>query len=87
MESDTTIRRIKNSGAHANNESRSSHGGNGYRGEPKKKPEVNLFLLREALGASLVFVFILVLWALVQLSLQQLVVGKSTGEFNAVRAR
>ena len=92
MESDTTIRRLKglgtpNSVSQVNNVSRSSHGGNGYNSDPKKKPEVNLFLLREGVGASLVLVFILVLWVLVHLSLQQLVIGKSTGEFNAVRAR
>ncbi|XP_056444517.1 endoplasmic reticulum metallopeptidase 1 [Gadus chalcogrammus] len=92
MESDTTIRRLKglgtpNSVSQVNNVSRSSHGGNGYNSDPKKKPEVNLFLLREGVGASLVFVFILVLWVLVHLSLQQLVIGKSSGEFNAVRAR
>ncbi|KAK0133178.1 Endoplasmic reticulum metallopeptidase 1 [Merluccius polli] len=55
----------------------------------KKKPEVSALLppLREELAASSVCVFLLALWALVHLSLQQLVVGRSTGEFNAVRAR
>ncbi|KAM4634232.1 endoplasmic reticulum metallopeptidase 1 [Polymixia lowei] len=92
MESDTTIRRIKaigtqNSVLRGNNDSWSQYGDNGYSGDPKKKPEVSLHSLREGVAASLVFVFILVLWGLVHLSLQQLVIGKSTGEFNAVRAR
>lgn len=92
MESDTTVRRIKPFGiqhyAAVNNDgSRDRCGDNGYSGDPKRKPEVSLYLLREGLAASLVSVFILVLWGLVHLSLQQLVIGKPTGEFNAVRAR
>lgn len=92
MESDTTIRRIKPLGtpsyvAQDNDGSRDRCEDNGYGGDPKRKPEVSLYLLREGLAASLVSVFILVLWGLVHLSLQQLVIGKPTGEFNAVRAR
>lgn len=92
MESDTAVRRIKSSGtqnyvAQDNDGSRGRCGNNGYNGDPKRKPEVSLYLLREGLAASLVSVFILVLWGLVHLSLQQLVIGKPTGEFNAVRAR
>lgn len=92
MESDTTIRRIKafgtqNNVSQANDDRRDQCGNNGYTGDPKRKPEVSLYLLREGVAACLVFVFILVLWGLVHLSLQQLVIGKSTGEFNAVRAR
>lgn len=92
MESDTTVRRIKAFGtqnyvARDNDGSLERCGDNGYGGEPKRKPEVNIYLLREGLAASLVSVFILVLWGLVHLSLQQLVIGKPTGEFNAVRAR
>lgn len=93
MESDTTVRRIKPFGtqsyaaAQDNDGSRGRCGDNGYSGDPKRKPEVSLDLLREGLAASLVSVFILVLWGLVHLSLQQLVIGKPTGEFNAVRAR
>lgn len=93
MESDTTVRRIKTFGtqnyvAQDNNSSRDRCGNNGYNsGDPKRKPEVNLYLLREGLAASLVSVFILVLWGLVHLSLQQLVIGKPSGDFNAVRAR
>uniref|UniRef100_I3K9A1 Endoplasmic reticulum metallopeptidase 1 n=1 Tax=Oreochromis niloticus TaxID=8128 RepID=I3K9A1_ORENI len=92
MEGDTTVRRIKPFGtqqyvAQDNNGAQDRCENNGYNGEPKRKPEVNLYLLREGLAASLVSVFILVLWALVHLSLQQLVIGKPTGEFNAVRAR
>uniref|UniRef100_A0A8C6SIH7 Endoplasmic reticulum metallopeptidase 1 n=1 Tax=Neogobius melanostomus TaxID=47308 RepID=A0A8C6SIH7_9GOBI len=63
------------------------YGDNGYSGDPKRKPEVSLYLLREGLAASLVCVFILVLWGLVHLSLQQLVIGRPSGEFNAIRAR
>ncbi|XP_040915113.1 endoplasmic reticulum metallopeptidase 1 [Toxotes jaculatrix] len=92
MESDTTVRRLKSFGtqnyvAQDNDGSRDRCGNNGYSGDPKRKPEVSLYLLREGLAASLVSVFILVLWGLVHLSLQQLVIGKPTGEFNAVRAR
>uniref|UniRef100_A0A3P8T5B5 Endoplasmic reticulum metallopeptidase 1 n=1 Tax=Amphiprion percula TaxID=161767 RepID=A0A3P8T5B5_AMPPE len=92
MESDTTVRRIKPFGtqhfvAQDNDGALDRCGNNGYSADPKRKPEVSLYLLREALAASLVSVFILVLWGLVHLSLQQLVIGKPTGEFNAVRAR
>lgn len=92
MESDTTVRRIKPFGtqhyvAQDNDRALDRCGNNGYSADPKRKPEVSLYLLREALAASLVSVFILVLWGLVHLSLQQLVIGKPTGEFNAVRAR
>lgn len=91
MESDTTIRRIKTYGTQTNvlqeeNDSRDQCGNNGC-SDLKKKPDVNLYLLREGVAASLVAVFIFVLWGLVQLSLQQLVIGRSTGEFDAVRAR
>ncbi|KAF1377553.1 hypothetical protein PFLUV_G00201980 [Perca fluviatilis] len=92
MESDTAVRRIKPFGtqnyvAQDNDGSRGRWGDNGYSDDPKKKPEVSIYLLREGLAASLVSVFILVLWGLVHLSLQQLVIGNPTGEFNAGRAR
>ncbi|XP_034060656.1 endoplasmic reticulum metallopeptidase 1 [Gymnodraco acuticeps] len=92
MESDTTFRRIKPFGTHNyvaqdTDGSRDRGVDNGYNGDPKRKPEVSLYLLREGLAASLVSVFILVLWGLVHLSLQQLVIGKPSGDFNAVRAR
>lgn len=93
MESDTTVRRIKPFGnAHSfalpdKDQSRQRCGDNGYSGDPKRKPDVSLYLLREGPAASLVSVFILALWALVHLSLQQLVIGKPTGDFNAVSAR
>ncbi|CAL9683376.1 unnamed protein product [Knipowitschia caucasica] len=88
MESDTTIRRIKPFGTNSHlNPEDSGLSDNGFSGDPKSKPEVRLFLLREGLAASLVCLFILVLWGLVHLSLQQLVIGKSSGEFNAIRAR
>ncbi|CAB1352075.1 unnamed protein product [Coregonus sp. 'balchen'] len=92
MESDTTIRRIKaiygkqNNASEKKNDSQDQCGINGC-SEVKKKPEVSLYLLHEGVGVALVTVFILVLWGVVHLSLQQLVIGKSTGEFNAVRAR
>ncbi|TDH02076.1 hypothetical protein EPR50_G00169250 [Perca flavescens] len=92
MESDTTVRRIKPFGtqnyvAQDNDGSRGRWGDNGYSDDPKRKPKVSIYLLREGLAASLVSVFILVLWGLVHLSLQQLVIGNPTGEFNAGRAR
>ncbi|KAF3849081.1 hypothetical protein F7725_015578 [Dissostichus mawsoni] len=85
MESDTTFRRIKPFGtqnyvAQDNDGSRDRGVDNGYNGDPKRKPEVSLYLLREGLAASLVSVFILVLWGLVHLSLQQLVIGKPSGD-------
>ncbi|KAJ7986872.1 hypothetical protein DPEC_G00332910 [Dallia pectoralis] len=89
MESDTTIRRIKSYGKQnyerncASKDQSSTNGCN----EVKKKPDVSLYLLHEGVGVALVTVFIVALWGLVHLSLQQLVIGKSTGEFNAVRAR
>lgn len=92
MDSDTTIRRIKPLGTHlyaaGNNDGlRERCDNNGYGGEPERKPEVSLYLLREGLAASVVSLFILVLWGLVHLSLQQLVIGKPTGDFSALRAR
>ncbi|XP_029301293.1 LOW QUALITY PROTEIN: endoplasmic reticulum metallopeptidase 1 [Cottoperca gobio] len=92
MESDTTFRRIKPFGtqnyvAQNDDGSRDRGENNGYNGNPKRKPEVSLYLLREGLAASLVSVFILVLWGLVHLSLQQLIIGKPSGDFNALRAR
>uniref|UniRef100_A0A1A8EQL0 Endoplasmic reticulum metallopeptidase 1 n=2 Tax=Nothobranchius korthausae TaxID=1143690 RepID=A0A1A8EQL0_9TELE len=92
MESDTTIRRIKTPAtrhfvAQDNDGARDRREDNGYSGDLKRKPEVSLYLLREGLTASLVSVFILLLWGLVHLSLQQLVIGKLSGEFNALRAR
>lgn len=92
MESDTTIRRIKPLGSNNclapdSNIFQERCGDNGYSRDPKRKPEVSFYLLREGLAASLVCVFILVLWGLVHLSLQQLVIGRSSGEFNAIRAR
>ncbi|XP_061590080.1 endoplasmic reticulum metallopeptidase 1 [Cololabis saira] len=92
MESDTAVRRLKplgtqRYGAQNTEGPRDRCEDNGYSSDPKRKPEVSLELLREGLTASLVCVFILLLWTLVHLSLQQLVIGKPTGEFNAVRAR
>uniref|UniRef100_H2UKM2 Endoplasmic reticulum metallopeptidase 1 n=1 Tax=Takifugu rubripes TaxID=31033 RepID=H2UKM2_TAKRU len=91
MDSDTTIRRIKAFGTHhygpGNNDGLGERCDNGYGGEPERKPEVSLYLLREGLAASVVSLFILVLWGLVHMSLQQLVIGKPTGDFNALRAR
>lgn len=92
MDSDTTIRRIKPFGTYNNAPGNNDvlgerFGNNGYSGQPERKPEVSLYLLREGLAASVVSVFILVLWGLVHLSLQQLVIGKPTGDFNALRAR
>uniref|UniRef100_A0A3Q1K5W1 Endoplasmic reticulum metallopeptidase 1 n=1 Tax=Anabas testudineus TaxID=64144 RepID=A0A3Q1K5W1_ANATE len=92
MESENTVRRIKSFGTHNNaaqdnDGSRQWRGDNGYSSDPKRKPEVSLYLLREGLAACLVSGFILLLWGLVHLSLQQLVIGKPTGEFNALRAR
>lgn len=92
MESDTAIRRIKafgnqNYGAQGNDDCRDQCGNNGYSSDPKRKPEVKLCVLREAVAASLVCVFILVLWGLVHLSLQLLVIGRPSGDFNALRAR
>ncbi|CAF99206.1 unnamed protein product, partial [Tetraodon nigroviridis] len=92
MDSDTTIRRIKpfvtqNYAPDDNGGLGERCGNNGYGGEPERKPEVSLYLLREGLAASVVSVFILMLWGLVHLSLQQLVIGKPTGDFNALTAR
>ncbi|XP_068609167.1 endoplasmic reticulum metallopeptidase 1 [Brachionichthys hirsutus] len=92
MESDTAVRRIKapvtpNDAALDTSGSRDWSGNNGYRSGTKRKPEVSLDLLREGLTACLVSVFILGLWGLVHLSLRQLVIGKPSGDFNALRAR
>ncbi|XP_076836618.1 endoplasmic reticulum metallopeptidase 1-like isoform X2 [Brachyhypopomus gauderio] len=85
MESDTTIRRIKLFGSQ--NINIQDQRGNNSCGNVKKKPELRLFLISEGVVFVLLVVFISALWALVHLSTQQLLVGKSTGEFNAVRAR
>uniref|UniRef100_A0A3P9PH18 Endoplasmic reticulum metallopeptidase 1 n=1 Tax=Poecilia reticulata TaxID=8081 RepID=A0A3P9PH18_POERE len=93
MESDTAVRRIKPSGTprYGAEDGDGVCGrnceDNGYSGDPKRKPEVRLLLLREGLAAALLSGFVLLLWGLVHLSLQQLVIGKPSGEFNAERAR
>lgn len=92
MESDTAVRRIKPSEppryvAPDSDGAPNRRGDNGYGGDPKKKPEVSLLLPREGLTAGLVSVFLLLLWGLVHLSLQQLVIGTPSAEFNAERAR
>ncbi|XP_071205956.1 endoplasmic reticulum metallopeptidase 1-like isoform X2 [Salvelinus alpinus] len=88
MQSGTNIRRIKaclqNNVSERNYDPEDQTNGCSV---VKKKPEVSFYLLHEGVGVALVTVFILVLWGLVHLSLQQLVFGKATGEFNAVRAR
>ncbi|XP_045923098.1 endoplasmic reticulum metallopeptidase 1-like [Micropterus dolomieu] len=91
MESNTTVRRkiIKPTETHIY----IAEVNDGHEGrcrdncDQKEKPEVKLYLLSEGLAASLVSVFILVLWGLVHFSLQQLIIGTPSGEFNAVRAR
>ncbi|XP_005803825.3 endoplasmic reticulum metallopeptidase 1 [Xiphophorus maculatus] len=93
MESDTAVRRIKPPGTprygaeDGDGACGRNCGDNGYSGDPKRKPEVRLLLLREGLAAALLSGFVLLLWGLVHLSLQQLVIGKPSGEFNAERAR
>ncbi|XP_076836820.1 endoplasmic reticulum metallopeptidase 1 [Brachyhypopomus gauderio] len=89
MESDTTIRRNtpRSSCAPQKNSNFQDQRGDNSRGNVKKKPELGLFLIGEGVVFVLLVVFISALWALVHLSTQQLLVGKSTGEFNAVRAR
>uniref|UniRef100_A0A4W5M916 Endoplasmic reticulum metallopeptidase 1 n=1 Tax=Hucho hucho TaxID=62062 RepID=A0A4W5M916_9TELE len=90
MQSGTNIRRIKaclqNNVSERNDDPEDQCGTNGC-SVVKKKPDVSFYLLHEGVGVALVTVFILVLWGLVHLSLQQLVIGKATGEFNAARAR
>ncbi|KAK5616806.1 hypothetical protein CRENBAI_020495 [Crenichthys baileyi] len=92
MERDAGVRRIKPLVTHryaAQDGERPSGRceDNGYSDDPKRKPEVRLLLLREGLAAALLSGFVLLLWGLVHLSLQQLVIGKPSGEFNAGRAR
>ncbi|XP_012724632.2 endoplasmic reticulum metallopeptidase 1 [Fundulus heteroclitus] len=92
MESDTAVRRIKPPGtqryaAQDGEGARDRCEDNGCGGDPKRKPEVRLLLLREGLAAALLSGFVLLLWGVVHLSLQQLVIGKPSGEFNADRAR
>uniref|UniRef100_A0A3Q2QYG2 Endoplasmic reticulum metallopeptidase 1 n=1 Tax=Fundulus heteroclitus TaxID=8078 RepID=A0A3Q2QYG2_FUNHE len=92
MESDTAVRRIKPPGtqryaAQDGEGAQDRCEDNGCGGDPKRKPEVRLLLLREGLAAALLSGFVLLLWGVVHLSLQQLVIGKPSGEFNAERAR
>jgi len=92
MEGDTTVRRIKDHrGAAQSPRPPQYNNGESWttrrrKEEEEEKPEV-LLLLREGPGASLVAGFLLVLWLLVHMSLRQLVLGSSTGDFNALRAR
>ncbi|MGH0151082.1 UNVERIFIED_CONTAM: hypothetical protein FKN15_052637 [Acipenser sinensis] len=98
MESDTAVRRNRGYRAANNPSDRDENSGaksldsdqktdsSSCSDEIKKKP-VSLSLLEESNGAVLLVFFLLALWGLVHLSLRQLVVGASTGEFNAVRAR
>ncbi|KAG7264507.1 hypothetical protein CRUP_020645, partial [Coryphaenoides rupestris] len=102
MESDTTVRRIKDYSGAAQSRRPTYNNGETRRRkedeedeeekqevkvEQQEKQEVLLLLLREGPGASLVSGFLLLLWLLVHMSLQQLVLGSDTGDFNAVRAR
>lgn len=52
----------------------------------KLKPEVSAGLLGESSAALLLLGFVILLWLLVLLSLQQLIIS-SPGHFNALRAR
>lgn len=91
MERDCTVRRSKAFQNHQNPQDGPS-GLNGLNGlEPagrkrKQKPEVSAQLLSEGTGGLLVLGFVCLLWVLVLISLQQLVI-RSSGEFNAIRAR
>ncbi|MBN3279846.1 ERMP1 metallopeptidase, partial [Polyodon spathula] len=98
MESDTAVRRNRGYRAANNPSDRDEDSGFKSAGadqktassgsdDTKKKPVFGLCLLEESNGVVLLVFFLLALWGLVHLSLRQLVVGASTGEFNAVRAR
>ncbi|KAA0719665.1 Endoplasmic reticulum metallopeptidase 1 [Triplophysa tibetana] len=92
MDRDCTVRRTKAVQNHQNPQDGPS-GLNGLDNglEPavrkrKQKPEVSAQLLSEVTGGLLVLGFVCLLWVLVVFSLQQLVI-RSSGEFNAIRAR
>ncbi|XP_043090301.1 endoplasmic reticulum metallopeptidase 1 isoform X3 [Puntigrus tetrazona] len=88
MERDTTVRRIRpqqnqnQTGPDCGDEAAAP---NGLR-RRKPKPEVSSGLLRESSAALLLLGFVVLLWVLVLLSLQQLIIS-SPGLFNAPRAR
>ena len=53
----------------------------------KGKPEAGLRQLSEAAAVLLLGLFVCAQWALVQLSVHQLLIGSNTGEFSSERAR
>uniref|UniRef100_A0A8B9K7S0 Endoplasmic reticulum metallopeptidase 1 n=1 Tax=Astyanax mexicanus TaxID=7994 RepID=A0A8B9K7S0_ASTMX len=59
----------------------------GERGAGKGKPEAGLQQLSEAAAVLLLGLFVCAQWALVQMSVHQLLVGTHTGEFSSERAR
>uniref|UniRef100_W5LFU8 Endoplasmic reticulum metallopeptidase 1 n=1 Tax=Astyanax mexicanus TaxID=7994 RepID=W5LFU8_ASTMX len=59
----------------------------GERGAGKGKPEAGLQQLSEAAAVLLLGLFVCAQWALVQMSVHQLLVGTQTGEFSSERAR
>ncbi|XP_048877075.1 endoplasmic reticulum metallopeptidase 1 [Brienomyrus brachyistius] len=91
MENDSTVRRIK-AGGTQQNASRANKGfqeqsGNNGCDDTKRKPDFGLYLLSEGILVVLIATFIALVWGLVHLSVQQLVIGKSTGGFSATKAR
>ncbi|XP_055036290.2 endoplasmic reticulum metallopeptidase 1 [Misgurnus anguillicaudatus] len=88
MERDCTVRRTKALQNHQIPQD-GSRGHNGLESavrKRKQKPEVSAQLLAEGSSVLLVLGFVCLLWVLVLISLQQLVI-RSSGEFNAIRAR
>ncbi|XP_053333817.1 endoplasmic reticulum metallopeptidase 1-like [Clarias gariepinus] len=88
MEADTAVRRLKsslNNVSHENSGTAKRREGSGC--EEEKKNHQGAFVLSEGVACALVLVFICALWLSVHWSLKQLVIGQSTGEFNATRAR
>ncbi|CAM4663254.1 unnamed protein product [Leuciscus chuanchicus] len=90
MERDSTVRRIRaqqNQNQQNQEHSRDeANAMNGFRSR-KHKPEVSAQLLSETSAVVLMLGFVCVLWVLVLISVQQLVISRSTGQFNSVRAR
>jgi len=90
MERDSTVRRIR-AQQNQNQENQQNirdevNAMNGFRSR-KHKPEVSAQLLSETSAVVLMLGFVCVLWVLVLVSVQQLVISRSTGQFNSVRAR
>ncbi|XP_039615500.1 endoplasmic reticulum metallopeptidase 1-like isoform X1 [Polypterus senegalus] len=91
MENDTTVRRIRGAavdpGVDGDSRSQEDEDHRPRRNGPWSIQRRSERLLEESSVMACLLVFLFILWCLIQFSVRQLIVGSSTGEFNAGRAR